>query len=63
VGAYRWEHRLPRSVRWVSHPTSRLTTADRFRGIEILADHAAREVSVKSMQFFIGGRVRTWQES
>ena len=30
MGAYRWERRLPRSARWVSHPTSRLTTADRY---------------------------------
>ena len=28
VGAYRWERRLPRSARWVSHSTSRLATAD-----------------------------------
>ena len=30
VGAYRWERRLPRSARWVSHSTSRLATADAF---------------------------------
>ena len=31
MGAYRWEHRLPRSVRWMSHSTSRLMTADCLR--------------------------------
>ena len=29
LGAYRWERRLPRSARWMSQSTSRLTTADR----------------------------------